>query len=139
MGTLHEEIHQLKDQVREKILEAEKLYSDACLDIFEDEEWEKLLLVEGVVENFKKTLEEASSDEYIQQSFRTEEALLELDTKLGDFADTQIKVNYYRQKVKDKYEALDLLDVAKNTKMIKKFKGKHPNIALGWRWMKPRC
>ena len=37
METLHEEIHRLKDQAREKILEAEKLYSDACLDIFEDE------------------------------------------------------------------------------------------------------
>ena len=38
METWHEEIHRLKDQAREKILEAEKLYSDACLDIFEDEE-----------------------------------------------------------------------------------------------------
>ena len=56
METLHDEIHRLKDQARERILEAEKLYSDACLDIFEDEEREKLLPVEVVVENFKKTL-----------------------------------------------------------------------------------
>ena len=62
METLHEEIHQLKDQTWEKILEVDKLYSDACLDIFEDEEWEKLLPFEVVVENFKKTLEEISSD-----------------------------------------------------------------------------
>ena len=46
MGTLHEEIHWLKDQAWEKILEAEKLYSDACLEIFEDEEWENLLPIE---------------------------------------------------------------------------------------------
>ena len=57
METLYEEIHRLKDQARELILEAEKLYSDACLDIFEDEEWEKLLPVEVVVDNFSKTLE----------------------------------------------------------------------------------
>ena len=38
MESLHAEIYQLKDQAREQILEAEKLYSDACLDIFEDEE-----------------------------------------------------------------------------------------------------
>ena len=82
------------------------------------------------MENFKKTLEEASSDEDIRQDFWTEEALLELDTKLRDFAETRIEVENYRQKVKDKYEALDLLDVAKITKMIEKFKGKHPNISL---------
>ena len=103
METLHEEIHRLKDQTWERILEAEKLYNDACLDIFEDEEWEKLLLVEVVVDNLRKTLEEASSDEDIRQAFRIEEALMELDTKLGDFAETQIEVDNYRQKVKEKY------------------------------------
>ena len=112
-------------------MEAKKLYSDMCLEIFEDEEQEKLLLVEVVVGNFKKNLEEASNDEDIRQAFRTEEALLELDAKLGDFSDTRIEVDNYREKVKEKYEALDLSDVDKITKMIEKFKGKHPNIALG--------
>jgi hypothetical protein len=37
MGTLHEEIHWLKDQARKKILEVERHYNDACLDVFEDE------------------------------------------------------------------------------------------------------
>ena len=119
-------------------MEAKKLYSDACLDIFEDEEWENLFPVEVVVENFKKTFEEASSDEDTGQAFRIEEALLELDIKLGDFSDTWIEVDNYRQKVKDKYEALDLLDVAKITEIIEKFKGKHSNIALRWRRRKPR-
>ena len=32
--TLDVKIHRLKDQTQEKILEAEKHYSDACLDIF---------------------------------------------------------------------------------------------------------
>ena len=81
--------------------------------------------------NFKKNLEEASSDEDIQLAFRTEEALLELDIKLGDFSYTLIKVDNYRQKVKNKYEALDLPNAAKITEIIDKFKGKHPNIALG--------
>ena len=38
METLHEEIHRLKDQAQEKILEEKKLYSDRCSDISEDEE-----------------------------------------------------------------------------------------------------
>ena len=88
METLHAEIHRLKDQAQEKILEAERHYSDACLEIFEDEEQEKLLPIEVVVENFKNILDEASSDKDICQAFRIEEALLELDTKLGDFSDT---------------------------------------------------
>ena len=83
------------------------------------------------MENFRKTLEEASSDEDIRQAFRTEEALMELDTKLGDFAETQIEVDNYRKKIKDKYQALDILDATKIIEMINKFKGKHPNIALG--------
>ena len=37
MKILHVEIHKLKDQTQEKILEAKKYYSDACLDIFEDD------------------------------------------------------------------------------------------------------
>ena len=41
------------------------------------------MLVKVVVENFRKTLEEASSDEDIRQAFITEEVLLELDTKFG--------------------------------------------------------
>ena len=131
METLHDEIHWLRDQAREGILEAERHYSDACLDIFEDDEHKKLLPIEVVVENFKKTSEEASSNEDIRQAFRTEEALLELDTKLGDFVETRIEVDNYRQKVKDKYEALDLPDATKITEMIEIFKGKHPHIALG--------
>ena len=73
---------------------------------------------------------EVDDEEHIQKSLKNEEALLELDTKLGDFADTQIEVHNYRRKVKDKYEALDLPDVAKVTKIMEKFKGKHPNIPL---------
>ena len=126
----HLQIHRLKDQAQERILEAEKLYSDACLDIFEDEERLRLLPIEVVVENFRKALEEVSSDEDIRQDFRTEEALIELDAKLGDFAETRIEVDNYRQKVKDKYQALSLPDATKITEMIEKFKGKCPNIAL---------
>ena len=61
------------------------MYSDACLDIFEDEERVKLLPIEVIVDNFRKTLEEASNDEDIRQAFKIEEALMELDTKVGDF------------------------------------------------------
>ena len=87
--------------------------------------------IEVMVENFRKVLEEVSSDEDIRQAFRTEEALMELDTKLGDFAETQIEVDNYRQKGKEKYQALSLPDATKITEMIEKFKGKYPNIALG--------
>ena len=52
MESLHAEIYRLKDQAWEKILEAEKHYSDVCLEIFEDEEQEKLMPIEVVVEKF---------------------------------------------------------------------------------------
>ena len=78
METLHAEIHRLKDQAQEWILEVERHYSDAHLEIFEDKEWEKLLPIKAVVESFKNIFEEAASDEGIRQAFRTEEALLEL-------------------------------------------------------------
>ena len=51
--------------------------------------------IEVVVEKFRKIFEESSSDEDIQQAFRIEEALLELDTKLGDFVETRIEVDIY--------------------------------------------
>ena len=57
--------------------------------------------IEVVVENFRKALKEASSDEDIRHASRTEEALVELDAKLGDFAETRIEMDNYRQKVKD--------------------------------------
>ena len=88
METLHEEIHRLKDQAQGKILEAERHYSDACLDIFEDDERERFLPIDIVVENFKNFFVEVNDEEDIQQAFKNEEALLELDTKLGDFAET---------------------------------------------------
>lgn len=52
-----------------------------------------------------------------------------MDIKLRDFANTHIEVDNY-QKVKYKYDALDLPDAAKITEIIKKFKGKHQDIAL---------
>ena len=52
-----------------------------------------------------------------------------MDAKLGDFAETRVEVDNYRQKFKDKYQALNLPDVTKITEMIEKFKGKYPNIA----------
>jgi hypothetical protein len=67
-------------------------YSDACLDIFEDDTRDKLIKVEVVVENFWKTFEEPTNDDDIRQAFRTEEALLDLDVKLGDFVETRIEV-----------------------------------------------
>ena len=42
-----------------------------------------------------------------------------------DFAEICIEVDNYRQKLKDKYKALDLIDVEKVAKMIKKFKVWH--------------
>ena len=65
MEPLHAKIHQLKDQIQERILEAMKHYNDAFLEIFEDDEWEKLMLIEIVVENFYKIFEEASNEDDI--------------------------------------------------------------------------
>ena len=62
------QIHRLKNE-----------YNDACFDIFEDEERLRLLPIEDVVENFRRALEEISSDEDIRQASKTEEALIESD------------------------------------------------------------
>ena len=86
--------------------------------------------IEVGVEKIQKMFEESSNEDDIRQAFRIEEALLELDTKLKDIVDTHIEVDNYRQKVKYKYDSLDLLDVAKIIEIIEKFKGKHPDIAL---------
>ena len=88
METLDVDIHKLEDQNQEKILEAERHYSDACLDIFEDDSRDKLMIVQEVVEKFRKNFEEASTDNDIRQAFKIEEALLDLDVKLRDFAKT---------------------------------------------------
>ena len=45
-------MHKLKDQTQEKILEAEKYYSNACLDIFEDESRDKIIPIQIIVEYF---------------------------------------------------------------------------------------
>ena len=55
------------------------MFSDACFDIFEDEERLRLLPIEDVVGNFRRALEEISSDEDIRQASKTEEALIESD------------------------------------------------------------
>ena len=54
------------------------------------------MLIEDVVENFRRALEEISSDEDIRQASKTEEALIELDAKPGDFAEARIEVDNYR-------------------------------------------
>ena len=77
MVTLHVDIHKLKDQTQEKILEAKRHYSDAFLDIFEDDSRDELMTIQVVVEQFQNTFEEASTNEYIRQTFKKEEALLE--------------------------------------------------------------
>ena len=41
---LHTYILKLKDQTQQKILELERHYSDVCLDIFDDDSREKLIL-----------------------------------------------------------------------------------------------
>ena len=50
METLYVDMHKLKDQSQEKIVEVEKHYSDAFVDIFEDDSRDKLMTIEEIVE-----------------------------------------------------------------------------------------
>ena len=88
------------------------------------------MIVDVVVEKLQKFFEEASNDDDIRQAFRTKEALLDLDVKLGDFLETCIEVGNYRQKMKYEYEALYFLDETQVTKIVEKFKRKYIDIAL---------
>ena len=105
MEGLHEEIQWIKDKTQEQFLEMERYYNATCLEIFEDESKTKIFAMQSVVQQFRGIFEDASSDDDISQAFKTEEVLLELDTRLEDFAGTQIEVSNYRQLVKDKYGA----------------------------------
>ena len=75
-------------------------------------------------------MKDASFDEDIRQAFKTEEVLLELDTKLEDFEATHIEASNYHLVANDKYEALDFLYVSQVIYITDKFKRKHQNIAL---------
>lgn len=83
-----------------------------------------------MVQHFRGTFKDASSDEEIRLKFMIEEVLLELDTKLEDFVLTRIEVSNYGKLVKSKYGDLDLLETTQVMEIIKKFKGKHPDIIL---------
>lgn len=76
----------MRDQTKKKILEAEKYYNDAYLDILEDESRNKFILVQLVVQQFWRTFEDASLEEDIRQAFKMEKVMLELETKLDDFS-----------------------------------------------------
>ena len=88
------------------------------------------MTMKEVVEQFWKFFEESSTDEDIRQAFKSEEALLDLDVKLGAFVETHLEVRKHRQKLKDRCEALDFLDATQVMEIIKKFKSKYLDIAL---------
>ena len=52
MEGLHEDIQKLKDQTQEHILEVDKYYDVAALEIFKDESKIKLKSVQSVVQQF---------------------------------------------------------------------------------------
>ena len=72
------EASRLQTQAQERILEAEKLYSDTCLDILKTKSgWDYSQLKSW--DRILKASEKASSNEDIRQASRTEEALIESD------------------------------------------------------------
>ena len=64
-------------------------------------------LCKKLLNNFGRILKKYSTDEDIRQAFKIEEALLELDVKLGDFAKTRIEVGNYQKKVTQVMEIID--------------------------------
>lgn len=128
MEGLHEKIQYLKDKAQEQFLEVERYYNAACLEIFEDESKTKIFAVQSVVQQFKGTFEKTLLEDDIRQAFKIEEALLELDTKLGNFVESGIEIGNYQQVVKNKYEALDLLEATQIAETMEKFKNKHLDI-----------
>lgn len=86
--------------------------------------------MQSIVQKFRGTLKDASLEDDVRQAFKTKEALMKLDTKLEDFAETKLEVNKYQQIVKKNYDSLDLLEASEFVEIIKKFKRKHPDILL---------
>ena len=87
-------------------MEEKRYYNVVSLEIFEVESKTKIFVLQLVVQKFGGTSKEAFLENDIRQAFKTEEALLELDTKLENFVMNQIEVSNYQQLVKDKYEDL---------------------------------
>ena len=70
------------------------------------------------------------SNEDIRQAFKIEEVLLKLDSILDDFVETRMDISNNWQRVRHKYEALDLPEASQVMNIIEKFKSKHPYITL---------
>ena len=86
--------------------------------------------MQKVVQKFRDTFKNASLGDDVWQTFKTEETLLELDTKLDNFVGIRIEVSNYWQVVKGKYDSSDLPEASEVEKIIEKFKRKHPKIIL---------
>ena len=111
-------------------MEEDKYYNATSLQIFEYEWKTKISSMKIVVKQFNNIFENTLLVDYVRQVFKIEEALLELVTKLEDFAYTRTEVSNYWQVVRDKYESLDLLEASEVVEIIEKFNRKPPNITL---------
>lgn len=90
MEGLHDDFQQIKNKAKEKFLEADKYYNVSILKIFEDKSKTNLSSLQNIVQQFKNTFKNASWKDDVKQTFKNEEAMLELDTKLEDFTKTRI-------------------------------------------------
>ena len=128
MMTLYDQIKEVENRARAQILEVDKLYSVASMDIFTDNSMDELESTETIVHQFISSIEEVRDHTNIQKIFKIEEILNKLDDKLNDFRSLKQYVRDFNKEAKRQYEALNLSQLDEVASLIEKFKVVYSDI-----------
>ena len=85
MMTLYDQIKEVEKRAKDQIMEADKLYSAASMEIFTDNSMDELVIIEVVVQQFRSSFEGVRDHIDLQRIFRLEDILNKLDDMLNDF------------------------------------------------------
>ena len=130
MLALYRGIQWIQDRAKAQVLEADKYYNAASMEIFNNDSREELGSLEVVVQQFRASFERVKDGIDIQQIFKMEEVLKELDSQLDKFVGVRQEVRDFHKEVRNKYQALNLPKPQEVASLIEKFKAVHLGIIL---------
>ena len=85
MMTLYDQIKEVENRAKAQILEADKFYCVATMEIFKDYSMDEVERIETIVYKFKSSFEGVRDHIDIQKIFKIEDILKQLDDKMNDF------------------------------------------------------
>ena len=109
MMTMYDQIKQVENRAKDQIMEADKLYSAASMEIFTDNSIDELVSIEAVVQQFRSSLKGVRDHTDLKWIFKLEDILNKLDEMLNDFRALRQEVWDFNKEAKNQYEALNLL------------------------------